>query len=585
MARFSLMAMLGLDTKGFQKGINGARQQTGAFKKMWMKLGPLLSTAAFVQVGRSAIRLGSELNDLARQTRTNVESLQALRHVARETGASNNALERALRNVTTRTEDALDGNTRLSDAFQRLGINIEEFNRLPTERKLEELAKAQRNAGDSTRAFSDVARILGERSGPELQGVLDTLAKDGFDGVRDAADEAGQIMSQRAAASMDLLSNTGTGLKNRFVVLAATILHNLIPPVRILGQGFGVVGDFIRMLVRNLNALGRMFGTLVSVAIQPTISAFKILGHAATAAGRAMRLDFAGAREALGEMRQEARDAAEAAADSVRDTGGAFKEFGDEIKANAANAFNDIADRSDKLGDAWADMLDRFGGDSESAIEEFSDDYREAADGIEDDNERIAKSIRKVNREAETFASVIKKAYEAAIAEQRRLVDEDVLEKEMRSLQARADGQQDIADAIDDQIDLQEKALRIAERHNIAYSDALKLVQQIADAEHGRGRAGEGISRAMGGVPAGREMEGIRQAANEIGKETGRRFQRVAGHDGETRFRELQDGRVTGREFTPDQMKDAIDERIQDDESNDLLEQIRDALRGKFVNE
>ena len=585
MAKFSLLGFLGLNTKAFQTGINHAQKKTNAFAGAWKRLGPLLSAAAFTQLGRSAIRLGSELNDLARQTRTSVEALQVLRHAARETGASNNALERALRNVTTRTEDAIGGNKMLADAFTRLGIDVNEFNRLPTEKRLEALAKAQKNAGDSTRAFTDVARILGERAGPELQGVLDSLARDGFDNLAQSAKDAGQVMSAEAAASMDFLANTGTGLMNRLKVLTATVLHKAIPVFRLLGTIFGPVVDAFNFFQGTLNAVGRLFGTLIHTAINPTVASFRVLAKGAQVAALAIRGDFRGAVRALHEMREEAKKARDEQVSGVKAVIAAHKEFAAEVGDNAKDLFNDIADRSDDMKTEWEDLMNVFSGNSTDAFGNAAHGHAGMTDSIIADNHRIEASIKKLNGVAETFTSMFQKGLQAVLDEEKRLFEQGLVDQELKALEARARGESDVADEIEEQIKLQEQALKIAQRHNIAYADALDLVTKIADAENNRAGGQDALAKMLEDVPASRQGEAIRRAANELGKETGTRFERVAGRDGETRFRKLVDGRAQRGTLSESEMRDMLADQLDESQEVDLLEEIRDSLKGRFVNE
>ncbi len=123
--------------------------------------------------------------------------------MAREAGASNAALERSLRNVQTRTEEAINGNKSYAEAFQRLNIDFHAFRRMTTEKKLEAIANAQANATNKAQAYNDVARILGERAGPELPESVQRLATKGFDKVAESARNAGKIIEDENIVQLD----------------------------------------------------------------------------------------------------------------------------------------------------------------------------------------------------------------------------------------------------------------------------------------------------------------------------------------------------------------------------------------------
>ena len=67
--------------------------------------------------------------------------------MARDAGSDLSKLEMSLNNLNLRTVEALDGNKNYREAFERLGISIQDFIKLPTDRKLEQIAKAYAKTG------------------------------------------------------------------------------------------------------------------------------------------------------------------------------------------------------------------------------------------------------------------------------------------------------------------------------------------------------------------------------------------------------------------------------------------------------
>jgi hypothetical protein len=86
-------------------------------------------------------------------------------------------------------------------------------------------------------------------------------------------------------------------------------------------------------------------------------------------------------------------------------------------------------------------------------------------------------------------------------------------------------------------------------------------------------------------VKPSRQSAALKEMANKLGDEQGKRFERVATASGETRFREFENGKLTGRTFTEEEMREAIADKLEESEEVDLLQEIRDALKGRFVNE
>ena len=182
---------------------------------------------SFAAIATSSINAGSRISDLATQLNIGNEEIQTLQYMAREAGASNAALERSLRNVQTRTEEAINGNKSYAEAFQRLNIDIHAFRRMTTEKKLEAIANAQANATDKAQAYNDVARILGERAGPELQEVLQSLATKGFDKVAESARNAGKIIKDETITQLDDAAYAIEEAKNNVTVSSALLLGGI----------------------------------------------------------------------------------------------------------------------------------------------------------------------------------------------------------------------------------------------------------------------------------------------------------------------------------------------------------------------
>jgi len=104
MANFSLIAKLGLDSKGFQTGIDKADKKRQKFQKGLGKLGGVLAGLGLSKAAMDAINLGSAISDMATQLNIGTEELQVLEFAAREAGVETGIMERAIRNVQLRTQ-------------------------------------------------------------------------------------------------------------------------------------------------------------------------------------------------------------------------------------------------------------------------------------------------------------------------------------------------------------------------------------------------------------------------------------------------------------------------------------------------
>jgi len=163
---------------------------------------------------REAISFGSQMSDLATRTSTTVREFMIWRDVARDAGVEVSVLERALRNVNIRFQEAKDGTKSYADAFKRLGVDMEVFNNLGTSDRLVAIARAFHLATDKTAAFADVADVLGVRAGPQLVEVLNKVGKDGFEAVGESA----VVMSDQMAQELDRAEDHVQRFKDRVII-------------------------------------------------------------------------------------------------------------------------------------------------------------------------------------------------------------------------------------------------------------------------------------------------------------------------------------------------------------------------------
>ena len=607
------MASLGMDTKAYQTGIKGAERQTGTLTKaiggLQSRIAALVTVGGFILASRRAIQLGRDMTQAAQQTQTLAREFATLRAMAMDVGSSQETVSRALRNVSTRTEEAVQGNRSYANALQMLGLSASEMVKLPVAQRFEQIAVAVTNASNQTEAMAAASRILGQRAGPELIEVLRSVGSEGLEPMIRQMEKTGRIMTADVAAAMESLDTTTGRLRDRFTVLMATLLARFVPALEKLM-------NFVNENANALLAAGRRVLFFVAgmkmagVAVRAYAAGMGVLkaatvGATAAQAGlivslRALRIamvktGFGIAAIALGEVAARAMKAREEVDDFSKSTDELSQEFRrtmaavegvtgsiDELEQRGTTAFSNLKAGIDEWAQSVIEAMDRLEGNETQLLE---DRMREILSIMQQQNVTMFEAER--------------------ILDRRNMLQETdnlLQEQRLKLLELQAAGESEAAKELEGRIKVAEHALKIAKDHNLEMSEALRLAKGIAEQESRRGEDGApparepdsprahrgrqgGISDVLGGVPRARQMEALRQAANEIGQETGRRFQRIAGPGGETRFRELVDGR-TGRTFTEEQMKSAIDERLKgDDNDSKLLEQIRDALRGKFVNE
>lgn len=360
MANFSILAKIGVDSKAFQTGMDKAQNRVNKFRKGVGGLGTALAGLGLSKLANDAIQLGSKISDMAVQMNIGAEALQVLEFGAREAGVATSVMERALRNVQLRTEEATLGNKSYAEAFDILGISVEEFRKLPTEKKLEAIAKAQAEATDKQAAFNAVARILGQRAGPAMQEVLNDLATNGYTNLAKAAKESGTVMSNETIAKMDEAADKIEQFKRRITVLTGTILGYAIPAFDILKNGLGFIGETVGVTILNFKAFFQMLSSTLATVLEPAITGFKALSKGIEAAAQAAAGNFAEAKEAIGESGEFGKKAFTDLTDIPDEIAENFKTMTEDVKFNINSLGDDLDDRANAIKDAWKSAFDEI---------------------------------------------------------------------------------------------------------------------------------------------------------------------------------------------------------------------------------
>lgn len=390
MANTSIFARLGLDTSQFQTGLRTARRSATNFTRgvggQFAAAAGIAGMGAMVNKG---VQLGGTLSDLSAQLRINVEDLQVLQFAAQEAGVESSILERGLRNLQLRTQEATEGNQSYADAFDALGLNMFEFNALPTEEKFIAIAEAAQDATDENEAYNAVAILVGQRAGPALTEVLGRVAHN-YDNVKQAAHDAGQVMTRDTAESMDRLADNVERLNTRFTIIAANVTNFVLPVFTMLGNGLGIVFDVVGALGAGFYSSMELVGRSVSTVIQPAIRGFQALAAGIEGTYHAINRDWGEANEAFDDAASLAAQARQDFVDIPAEMGEHWQRFQSDVEASGEVMSEAFMSRAEDNAEA----LDNLMGQESKRQEQLRED-REQNDAEEDaaraaDAERIA---------------------------------------------------------------------------------------------------------------------------------------------------------------------------------------------------
>ena len=241
---------------GFTAGAIGIRAGLGIFTDLAEK---------FDRVGKLSNRFNLP-----------VEDVQKLSVAAELTGTNIERLTAALTKSTVAGYEASQGVKSYSDAFDALGIGVDEFNAADSTQKVALLSRAFADAEDETTAFASAYRILG-KAGSDLIPLL----RENADGVERLTGNLATLGADDVAAIEafnDEMTVLKANLQAEFAKAFAGEMGNIKEEIVDLGRGLLATTSF---LIKHKDALKLLIGAWVAFkgikvvgSLLPAVSAF-----------------------------------------------------------------------------------------------------------------------------------------------------------------------------------------------------------------------------------------------------------------------------------------------------------------------
>ncbi|MBA7639677.1 hypothetical protein ES703_47337 [subsurface metagenome] len=221
---------IGVDKRDFDKGMKGI----GASIKQHQKAigaGMAVMGGAILAAGALSIKtfaeMGDEVQKMALRTGFSTEALSELRHAAEISGTSLGSVEKAVKRMSGTILDAQDGLETYIRAFQHIGIEVEELDKLNPEEQFLRIAEAIAEVEDPTKRAALAQDIFG-RAGTELLPLF-AAGKEGLADLRKEAHDLGIVFDQEAANKAAQFTDAMHRVKESTSGLKMTIAEQLIP--------------------------------------------------------------------------------------------------------------------------------------------------------------------------------------------------------------------------------------------------------------------------------------------------------------------------------------------------------------------
>lgn len=174
------------ETQGFQRFNQEMRATQMTVKKMQPALtasaaGFTLVAATVGVVAQQAIKLGSNITDLANQANIGTDALQVLALTALDSGVSMEEVSKSAVMLRKNIQEAREGNKGMTESLAKLNLTAAGLQALAPERQWELIAKSIANAKDKQAALNAASELFGAKNAPKLMEVLQRLGVDGYD--------------------------------------------------------------------------------------------------------------------------------------------------------------------------------------------------------------------------------------------------------------------------------------------------------------------------------------------------------------------------------------------------------------------
>ena len=232
---FETYAKIGLDTKDLMSGLAKARAKVSAFSNGVVKGAKVAATGfAAVTAGATAVsgaltkgikdvtEYGDSVDKMSQRIGLSAEAYQKWDYVMNIAGTEMKNMRIGLKTLTNQISKAQKGTKESQENFKKLGISMNDLNKMSREEAFGAVIKGFQGMADSTERAALANKMFG-RSGQELTPLFNQSAKS-TDELLKKAEDYGMIMSDKAVKasatfkdSLTTLQMTMTGLKNKMM--------------------------------------------------------------------------------------------------------------------------------------------------------------------------------------------------------------------------------------------------------------------------------------------------------------------------------------------------------------------------------
>ena len=286
-----LMAEIGLDGSGVQRGLNTVRQSVS---NIAATIGAAFSVGAVTALAKKTIEFAGHITDLSARLGVSTSYLQEMQYVMKQNGGSVDDLTTAFEKMGAARVAALQGDADAQANFAKFGISKENLKTMATQDIMDAIAGKFKEFGRN-----DVLVSAFKEMGGKAAGALIPSFVDGLEEGRKSARDAGAVIKAEYVAQLDELGDSFDRLSMVLVAQVAPAILAVMQAAKQLVAGTQGLGSFWGAATANITAkdvakfgilslfkMDTKAGTLAEIN---SIDSF-LKGEQAAAAARAARI-------------------------------------------------------------------------------------------------------------------------------------------------------------------------------------------------------------------------------------------------------------------------------------------------------
>ena len=245
---FDLQAILTLDSKQYDSELDNSEKKASSWGSS-IKKGFLAAGAAFAATGAAIVKgvndvskYGDEIDKMSQKLGISTEAYQKWDYVLQISGTDMKSTAMGLKTLTNKLDDAKNGSSSAIEAFERIGLSLEDIQDMSQEEIFEATVRSLANMEEGADRAAVANDLLG-KSGMQLAPLFN-LTNEEIDELMQNTEDLGMIMSEDAVKASANYQDALTTLKGTLGGVKNSLLSELLPAfTNVINGGVELAGN------------------------------------------------------------------------------------------------------------------------------------------------------------------------------------------------------------------------------------------------------------------------------------------------------------------------------------------------------